>query len=114
HLGVQVVRAERSNGGKRLVGQRDGRPWSLEGDAILVGVGRKANVEGLNLEAARVAYDANGIHVNDHLRTSNARIFAAGDICSTFKFTHVAVSAARIAIQNALFFVRKRLSALVI
>ncbi len=114
HLGVQVVRAERSNGGKRLVGQRDGRPWSLEGDTILVGVGRKANVEGLNLEAAGVAYDANGIHVNDHLRTSNARIFAAGDICSTFKFTHAADAMARIVLQNALFFGRKRMSSLVI
>jgi len=114
HLGVQVVRAERSNGGKRLVGQRDGRPWSLEGDTILVGVGRKANVEGLNLEAAGVAYDANGIHVNDYLRTSNARIFAAGDICSTFKFTHAADAMARIVLQNALFFGRKRMSSLVI
>jgi pyruvate/2-oxoglutarate dehydrogenase complex dihydrolipoamide dehydrogenase (E3) component len=114
HLGVKVLRAERSNGGKRLVGQRDGRPWSLEGDTILVGVGRKANVEGLNLQAAGVAYDANGIHVNDHLRTSDARIFAAGDICSTFKFTHAADAMARIVLQNALFFGRKRMSSLVI
>jgi pyruvate/2-oxoglutarate dehydrogenase complex dihydrolipoamide dehydrogenase (E3) component len=114
HLGVKVVRAERSNGGNRLVGERDGRPWSLEGDTILVGVGRKANVEGLNLEAAGVAYDANGIHVDDHLRTFNSRIFAAGDICSTFKFTHAADAMARIVLQNALFFGRKRMSSLVI
>jgi pyruvate/2-oxoglutarate dehydrogenase complex dihydrolipoamide dehydrogenase (E3) component len=114
HLGIKVARAERSNGGKRLIGERDGRPWSLEGDTILVGVGRKANVEGLNLEAAGVRYDANGVHVDDHLRTSNSRIFAAGDICSAFKFTHAADAMARIVLQNALFFGRKRMSSLVI
>jgi pyruvate/2-oxoglutarate dehydrogenase complex dihydrolipoamide dehydrogenase (E3) component len=114
HLGVKVIRAEKSAKGKRLVGERDGRKWSQEGDAILVGVGRKANAEGLNLEAAGVAYDANSVHVDDHLRTTNGRIFAAGDICSTYKFTHAADAMARIALQNALFFGRKKLSRLVI
>jgi pyruvate/2-oxoglutarate dehydrogenase complex dihydrolipoamide dehydrogenase (E3) component len=114
HQGVKVIRAEKGKNGKRLVGERDGREWSLEGDAILVGVGRKANVEGLNLEAAGVAYDANGVHVDDHLRTTNRRIFAAGDICSSYKFTHAADAMARIALQNALFFGRKKLSRLVI
>jgi pyruvate/2-oxoglutarate dehydrogenase complex dihydrolipoamide dehydrogenase (E3) component len=114
HLGVKVMRAEKSNGGKRLVGERDGRPLTLEGDAILVGVGRKANVEGLNLEQAGVAYDANGVHVDDRLRTNNRRVFAAGDICSPYKFTHAADAMARIVIQYALFFGRKRASSLVI
>jgi pyruvate/2-oxoglutarate dehydrogenase complex dihydrolipoamide dehydrogenase (E3) component len=114
HLDVKVNRAERAEGVKRLIGDRAGRPWSADGDTILVGVGRKANVEGLNLEAAGIAYDANGVHVDDHLRTSNSHIFAAGDICSTFKFTHAADATARLALQNALFFGRKRLSSLVI
>jgi pyruvate/2-oxoglutarate dehydrogenase complex dihydrolipoamide dehydrogenase (E3) component len=114
HLGVKVVQAEKTVTGKRLTGERDGRAWTLEGDAILVGVGRKANVEGLNLETAGVAYDANGVQVDDHLRTSNSRILAAGDICSTFKFTHAADAMARMVVQNALFFGRKRVSSLVI
>lgn len=114
HLGVKVVRAGKTQTDKRLLGEQDGRPWTLEGDTILVGVGRKSNVEGLNLEAAEVAYDSNGVHVDDRLRTSNARIFAAGDICSNFKFTHAADAMARIVIQNALFFGRKRVSSLVI
>jgi pyruvate/2-oxoglutarate dehydrogenase complex dihydrolipoamide dehydrogenase (E3) component len=114
HLGVTVLRAEGAVGAKRLVGERDGRPWTLHGDAILVGVGRKANVEGLNLDAAGVKFDANGVHVDDRLQTSNSRIYAAGDICSTYKFTHAADAMARIVIQNALFFGRKRVSSLVI
>jgi pyruvate/2-oxoglutarate dehydrogenase complex dihydrolipoamide dehydrogenase (E3) component len=84
-------------------------------DAILVSVGRTPVVDGLDLEAAGVASDPKvGVTVNDRLQTSNARIFAAGDICSRFKFTHAADALARIALQNALFFRRQRASALTI
>ena len=72
-------------------------------DDILVGVGRAPNVEGLGLEAAGVAYDKAGVTVDGHLRTSNRRIYAAGDICFPFKFTHTADAMAQILIQNALF-----------
>ncbi|CAN5654380.1 hypothetical protein BH18PSE1_BH18PSE1_03870 [soil metagenome] len=73
-------------------------------DEILVGVGRAPNVEGLGLEAAGVDFDTTaGVRVDDHLRTSNASIYAAGDVCSAYKFTHVADALAQIVIQNALF-----------
>ncbi|MCU1381714.1 MAG: FAD-dependent pyridine nucleotide-disulfide oxidoreductase [Acidobacteria bacterium] len=83
-------------------------------DRILVAAGRSPNVEALDLAAAGVACSKEGIIVDDHLRTGNRRIFAAGDVCSRFKFTHAADALARIVIQNALFFGRKRASALVI
>lgn len=71
-------------------------------DQILIATGRVPNVD-LNLEAAGVRYDArNGIEVDDYLRTSNPRIFAAGDVASKYQFTHAADFLARIAIQNAL------------
>jgi pyruvate/2-oxoglutarate dehydrogenase complex dihydrolipoamide dehydrogenase (E3) component len=79
-----------------------------------VAVGRTPNVEGLNLEAAGVAHTAQGIAVNDRLQTSNRRIFAAGDICSRFQFTHAADAMARVALRNALFFGRAKASALTI
>lgn len=73
-------------------------------DAILVGVGRTPNVDNLNLEAAGVAYDTQqGVKVNDYLQTTNPRIYAAGDSCMNWKFTHAADAAARIVIKNALF-----------
>ncbi len=73
-------------------------------DEILVGAGRIPNLEGLNLEAAGVHYDEReGVSVNDRLQTTNPNIYAAGDICSRFKFTHAADAMARIVIQNALF-----------
>ena len=84
-------------------------------DAILTGTGRAPNVEGLNLEAAGVGYDPHrGIHVDDFLRTSNRRIYAAGDACLRHKFNDTAEASAHIAVRNALFHGRERLSALTI
>jgi pyruvate/2-oxoglutarate dehydrogenase complex dihydrolipoamide dehydrogenase (E3) component len=82
-------------------------------DQILTGIGRMPAVQGLELEAAGVAYDAeSGVHVDDFLRTSNPRIFAAGDVCLEHQFTNTAVASARIAVKNALFLGRERMSAL--
>jgi pyruvate/2-oxoglutarate dehydrogenase complex dihydrolipoamide dehydrogenase (E3) component len=83
-------------------------------DAVLVAAGRMPNVDGLNLEAAGVSIDREGVRVDDRLRTSNPRVYAAGDIGSPFKFTHAADAMSRIVIQNALFFGRRRTSRLVI
>lgn len=87
---------------------------SLEVDAVLVATGRRPNVEGLNLEGAGVQYGPQGVQVDDHLRTSNSAIYAAGDICSEYKFTHAADAMARIALRNALFLGRARASDLLI
>ncbi|SPF47464.1 Pyridine nucleotide-disulphide oxidoreductase dimerisation region (fragment) [Syntrophobacter sp. SbD1] len=99
--------------GKLITYERDGQLESLIVDEILLGVGRAPNVEGLNLEAAGVEYDRkDGVKVNDYLQTTNPRIYAAGDICLKYKFTHMADATARIVIQNALFMGRKKLSTL--
>ena len=87
---------------------------SLEVDQIFVGVGRIPNVENLGLESAGIDFDRRGIRVDDHLRTTNPSVFAAGDISLSNKFTHAADAAARIVIQNALFKGRKKVSRLMI
>jgi pyruvate/2-oxoglutarate dehydrogenase complex dihydrolipoamide dehydrogenase (E3) component len=85
-------------------------------DAVLNATGRTPNIESLNLPAAGIASDPDrGITVDDHLRTSNRRVFAVGDVCSLGpRFTHAADATARIAVQNALFPAKRRASALVI
>jgi pyruvate/2-oxoglutarate dehydrogenase complex dihydrolipoamide dehydrogenase (E3) component len=114
-LGCTVIRVAREGTEKVLHLDCKGQSTTLRVDAILVGVGRAPNVQGLGLESAGVAYDPKeGVHVNDRLQTTNRRIFAAGDICSRFKFTHAADAMARVAIQNALFFGRVKASDLVI
>jgi len=106
----------RVEGGQKLVDLvSDDHKSTVAVDAILTGTGRVPNVEGLNLEAAGVHYDADdGICVNDFLQTSNRRIYAAGDVCLEHKFTHTADASARIVVRNALFPGRQRLSALTI
>jgi pyruvate/2-oxoglutarate dehydrogenase complex dihydrolipoamide dehydrogenase (E3) component len=86
----------------------------IDADVVLVATGRSPNVDELNLQAAAVDHDTHGVRVDDWLRTSNPRIYAAGDVCSRFNFTHAADAMARIAVQNALLPWRRRASALVI
>jgi pyruvate/2-oxoglutarate dehydrogenase complex dihydrolipoamide dehydrogenase (E3) component len=84
-------------------------------DAILAGAGRKPNVEGLNLEALGVEFDAHrGIRVDDFLCTANARIYAAGDVCLEHSYVDAATASARIAVQNALFRQRECWSSVVV
>jgi len=114
-LQVELLAARRDGAEKVLRFRRAGSPIEEEVrvDEILVGAGRAPNVEGLGLARVGVAHDpGRGVVVDDHLRTTNKRIFACGDVCMEWKFTHAADFAARIVIQNALFFGRKRLSAL--
>ena len=103
-LNCQMQGVEQSPEGKVISFVGDSGPESIVVDEILAGAGRKPNVEGLNLEAAGVAYDPKkGVQVNDNLRTTNPKIYAAGDICMNWKFTHAADAAARIVIKNTLF-----------
>lgn len=99
----------------RLQVNAEGKEYDVEVDQLLVAVGRAPNVQGLGLENVGVKYDERlGVEVNDRLQTSNPSIYAAGDICSKYKFTHAADFMARIVIQNALFFGRAKASALTI
>jgi pyruvate/2-oxoglutarate dehydrogenase complex dihydrolipoamide dehydrogenase (E3) component len=98
-----ISKIDRRGGEKVLHYATAGRQQELAADAILVGAGRRPNVEGLGLERADVAFTAAGVTVNTLLQTSNRRIFAAGDVCSAEKFTHAADAQAQILIQNALF-----------
>jgi pyruvate/2-oxoglutarate dehydrogenase complex dihydrolipoamide dehydrogenase (E3) component len=84
-------------------------------DALLIATGRRPNVTGMDLEKANVEYDSRtGIHVNDNLKTTNPKIFSAGDCCSTFKFTHAADFMARAVIRNSLFLGSEKMSKLLI
>ncbi|MGE0446300.1 MAG: mercuric reductase [Vicinamibacterales bacterium] len=115
-LGVRLDRVQ-SRGNELCLNfsRRDGaEPGEVRGDAILVAAGRAPNVEGLELTAAGIKADRAGVHTDDFLRTTNRRVYAAGDVCTHVKFTHAADAMARIVVANALFFGRRRVSRLVI
>ena len=114
-LGCEVTRVEVRGADKILHLASGGTTWELAVDEILVGAGRMPNVDGLNLEGIGVAFDPHdGATVDDRLRTTNARVYAAGDVCSKYKFTHAADAMARIVIRNALFKGRSKASALTV
>ena len=114
-LNSDVKEIKTVNGEKIIHYEAFGTKDSVGVDEVLVGAGRAPNVEDLGLDTVRVRYDTRqGVFVDDHLQTTNPSIFAAGDICTNYKFTHTAEAAARIVIQNALFKGFKRFSALTV
>jgi pyruvate/2-oxoglutarate dehydrogenase complex dihydrolipoamide dehydrogenase (E3) component len=116
-LDAQAQRIERRGDEKVIHYQQGDESHTVVVDEILVGVGRKPNSQGLGLEQVGVEADPKqGICINDYLQTTNPNIYAVGDCCMRWKFTHAADAAARILIQNALFAVfgigRRQLSRL--
>ena len=107
-------RAEFCGQGETIIFSRGKGEEQVCADAVPVAARRTPNIEGLNLEAAGVKFHAKGVMVDYHLRTSNPDIFSAGDISSSFQFTHAAEALGRIALQNAFFFGRKQASDLVV
>ena len=104
HTGTKAVRAE-SRGSKILLttapANKAGEEKVIEGDAIFVATGRGANVVGLGLEAAGVAFTASGIPTDARMRTNISHIYACGDVNGQLPFTHVAGYEAGIALSNA-------------
>ena len=114
HLNARVVAVRVKDGRREADLLREGEISTVTADDILTGIGRAPNMEGLDLGAAGVDADENGVTVDDFLRTTNRRIYAAGDVCLETKYTHAAEATARIVVQNALFLGRKRLSRLMV
>lgn len=110
HLGAAVDRFER-DGDTKVAVLADGS--RVEGDAVLIAVGRRPNLE-LGLDAAGIKTTKRGVEVDDHLQTTNPNVYAAGDVIGQAQFTHAADHQARIVITNALFFGRSKVSKLVI
>ncbi|MGD2187758.1 MAG: mercuric reductase [Desulfobacterales bacterium] len=108
------LEVRKQNDGVHLMVDSHGTHYDEVVDQVLLAVGRAPSVDGLNLKAAGVQYDKKGVKVNARLQTTNRHIYAAGDICFPYKFTHTADATARILIQNALFFGRSKTNALTI
>ena len=103
-LNAKVVRVRREGADRKavVVATPDGER-TLVSEAILVAIGRTANVDGLGLDAIGVDFDRSGIKVDDRMRTSQKHIFAAGDINGGYQFTHAAGYEGGIVVANAVF-----------
>ena len=101
--GTKAVEIGVAGQGVEVTLEHDGARQTIAGTALLVAAGRSAVVEGLGLEAAGIAYDGAGLKVDSRLRTTNKRVFAAGDVSGDYQFTHMAGYHAGIVLKNALF-----------
>ncbi|HET6725978.1 MAG TPA: FAD-dependent oxidoreductase [Gammaproteobacteria bacterium] len=99
------ARAVRDSGGeKRLICDHNDAENALPFDALLIAVGRKANLAGYGLEQLGIPATALGtIEVNEYLQTRFPNIYACGDAIAPYQFTHVAGHEAWYAGVNALF-----------
>ncbi|HIB54701.1 MAG TPA: mercuric reductase [Nitrospirales bacterium] len=112
---ANILKIESHGSEKVIHCETAGKTTELVVDEILMSIGRAPNVEDMNLDAVGVSYNPQvGVTVDERLQTTNPRIFAAGDICFPYKFTHSADAMARIVIANTLFHGRQKTSALTI
>ena len=79
----------------------DGRVF--KGTHLLMAVGRKANIERLDLDKAGIAVEKGAIKVDASLKTTNRKVYAIGDVAGGLQFTHVAGYHAGVIIRSALF-----------
>jgi pyruvate/2-oxoglutarate dehydrogenase complex dihydrolipoamide dehydrogenase (E3) component len=112
--GIRIMKETRSlsvaksAAGIVLTVEQGGKREDLTAAALLVAVGRKPNVEGLDLDKAGVQYGPKGIVVDDYLRTTAKNIFACGDVVGPYHFSHMTEYQAVLATRNALLPFRKR------
>lgn len=100
---AEIRRIEKRQGGVAVALRLGSLENHLEASHLLIAAGRKPNTENLGLDAAGVRFSSRGVEVDARLRTTNKRIFAAGDVTGGLQFTHMASYHAGIIIRNALF-----------
>jgi len=110
HAGVRVSRVERAGERRAVVFERDGTEERVEADRVLVATGRRPNTRGLGLEAAGVELtDRGAVKVDELLRTTNPRIWAAGDVTGAPQFVYVAAAQGSLVADNAIGGARRAL-----
>jgi pyruvate/2-oxoglutarate dehydrogenase complex dihydrolipoamide dehydrogenase (E3) component len=100
--GTKLVRVERTATGKRVWYERDGEEQAADGEEIFYALGRKAAIQGLSLENAKVEKTKqNAVAVNASLQTSQSHIFAAGDVTGLYEVVHISLQQGELAARNA-------------
>jgi pyruvate/2-oxoglutarate dehydrogenase complex dihydrolipoamide dehydrogenase (E3) component len=110
HLGAKAVKVSQSDKKITLTYEKDGKEAIIESDSLLVAIGRKPNLEGLNLENAGVQYNRKGIEINSRLQTSAPNIYAIGDVVGPYQFSHMANVQGILATQNAILPFKRRIN----
>jgi pyruvate/2-oxoglutarate dehydrogenase complex dihydrolipoamide dehydrogenase (E3) component len=102
HLGAGVKSVSGSSDKITVTIEKNGETEQIGAEKLLMATGRNANFHTLNLEAADVKYERNGITINEKCQTSQKNIYAIGDVTGRYQFTHMSEHMAKIAVSNAL------------
>ncbi len=102
-LNVSVERVTVEDGRKLVHARRDGQEVQFVAEDVLVGVGRKPNIEELGLDGVGVTVGERGIEVDERMRTSVPSIYASGDVAGRYLFTHSASHEAVRAVRDMFF-----------
>jgi pyruvate/2-oxoglutarate dehydrogenase complex dihydrolipoamide dehydrogenase (E3) component len=109
--GTKAIRAALKDGGVALtVETAQKQQRVLQAASVLVSVGRKPNVDGMDLEKAGVQYSPKGIRTDEFLRTTAPNIVACGDVVGPYQFSHMTEYQAVAAIRNAFLPFRKKVN----
>ncbi len=101
YTNTQIQYISTSGGQKTIHFLHQGKSKEVTSTSILQALGRRPNIDGLNLEAAQVAHQTKAILVNKEMRTSQPHIFAVGDVNGGYEIVHIAIEEGEIAGWNA-------------
>lgn len=101
-LNSSVEKLSKTDDGIAIAYDAGGTKQVAHVDQVLLATGRRPNLDGLNLDAAGIAYTKRGITVSDKCRTNKRHIYAIGDITGRYQFTHMSEHMAKVAVTNML------------
>ena len=99
--GTKIIKAAKENGRSAIYFQHEGKEKRVEAETILQALGRRPNIDGLNLTAAGVETDKGRVTVDSEMRTNQKNIFAVGDVNGIHEVVHIAIQQGEIAGFNA-------------
>lgn len=110
HLGSKAVEVSGKNNHIELIVDKNNEQTIIKGEGLLVALGRKANIEALDLAKAGISTNKKGIIVNQYLETNVKGVFAIGDVVGPYQFSHMANAQGIRAVQNAIFPLKRKIA----
>jgi dihydrolipoamide dehydrogenase len=107
---TKIIRVSEKAGKKEVTFEHEGKTKTLTAEALLVAMGRQANLQGLGLESIGVEFTEKGLSLDERLRTTQRHIYGAGDVTGTYQFTHAAGYEGGVVIANAVFHLPRKVN----